>query len=51
MSFSGITFFTVAAGFHEMLLAVPLPDICNILGQTAINTMVWHAIGGTRSCW
>ena len=46
MSCSGITFFTVAAGFHEMLLAVPSPDIRSIFGQTAIDTMVWHAIGG-----
>ena len=43
---SGITFFTVAAGFYEMLLAVPLPGIRSILGQTAIDTMLWHAIGG-----
>ena len=37
MSCSGITFFTVAAGFHEMLLAVPLPDIRSILDQTAVT--------------
>ena len=43
---SGISFFTVAAGFYEMLLAVPLPGIRSILGQTAIDTMLWHAIGG-----
>ena len=43
---SGITFFTVAAGFYEMLLAVPLPGIRSIIGQTAIDTMLWHAIGG-----
>ena len=43
---SGITFFTVAAGFYEMLLAVPLPGIRSILGQTASDTMLWHAIGG-----
>ena len=43
---SGISFFTVAAGFYEMLLAVPLPGIRNIFGQTAIDTMLWHAIGG-----
>ena len=41
-----ITFFTVAAGVYEMLLAVPLPGIRSILGQTAIATMLWHAIGG-----
>ena len=44
---SVITFFTVAAGFYEMLLAVPLPgEIRTIIGQNAINTMIWHAIGG-----
>lgn len=44
---SVITFFTVAAGFYEMLLAVPLPgDIRTVIGQNAINTMIWHAIGG-----
>jgi uncharacterized membrane protein len=41
-----ITFFTVAAGFYEMLLAVPLPGVKTILGQGAITTMLWHAIGG-----
>ncbi|WP_115017013.1 DUF2231 domain-containing protein [Synechococcus sp. UW140] len=43
---SVITFFTVAAGFFEMLLAVPLPGVKNVLGQNAIDTMLWHAIGG-----
>ena len=43
---SGISFFTVAAGFYEMLLAVPLPGVRSVLGQTAIDTMLWHAIGG-----
>ena len=44
---SVITFFTVAAGFYEMLLAVPLPgEIRIVIGQNAINTMIWHAIGG-----
>ena len=44
---SVITFFTVAAGFYEMLLAVPLPgEIRTIIGQNAITTMIWHAIGG-----
>ena len=41
-----ITFFTVAAGFYEMLLAVPLPGVTTMLGQGAIATMLWHAIGG-----
>ena len=41
-----ITFFTVAAGFYEMLLAVPLPGIKSVIGQNAISTMLWHAVGG-----
>ena len=43
---SVITFFTVAAGFYEMLLAVPLPGIRSLIGQNAISTMLWHGIGG-----
>jgi uncharacterized membrane protein len=43
---SVITFFTVAAGFYEMLLAVPLQGVRSIIGQNAIDTMLWHAIGG-----
>ncbi len=41
-----ITFFTVATGFFEMLLAVPIPGVKSIIGQGAITTMLWHAIGG-----
>ena len=41
-----ITFFKVAAGFYEMLLAVPLPGVKTMLGQGAITTMLWHAVGG-----
>ena len=43
---SFITFFTVATGFFEMLLAVPIPEVKSILGQSAISTMLWHAVGG-----
>tara|TARA_Y100001968_G_C19218112_1_gene648249 strand:+ start:39 stop:449 length:411 start_codon:yes stop_codon:yes gene_type:complete len=43
---SFITFFTVASGFLEMLLAVPIPGTKSILGQGAITTMLWHALGG-----
>ena len=43
---SFITFFTVASGFFEMLLAIPIPDTKSIIGQGAITTMLWHAIGG-----
>ena len=43
---SFITFFTVASGFFEMLLAVPIPGAKSLLGQDAITTMIWHGIGG-----
>ena len=41
-----ITFFTVATGFFEMLLAVPIPGTKSIIGQSAITTMLWHGVGG-----
>ncbi|MCU0565978.1 MAG: DUF2231 domain-containing protein [Oculatellaceae cyanobacterium Prado106] len=41
-----ITFFTVAAGFFEMLLAVPLADVKSAWGFHALETMIWHGIGG-----
>ncbi|MGG6263730.1 DUF2231 domain-containing protein [Leptolyngbya sp. AN03gr2] len=41
-----ITFFTVASGFYEMLLADPIPEIKSIWGLQALPTMVWHGIGG-----
>jgi uncharacterized membrane protein len=41
-----VTFFTVAAGFYEMLLAVPLPDTTSALGLDALSTMLWHGVGG-----
>ena len=43
---SFITFFTVATGFFEMLLAVPIGGIKSIIGQSAITTMLWHGVGG-----
>jgi len=43
---SFITFFTVATGFFEMLLAVPIEGVKSILGQGAITTMLWHGVGG-----
>ena len=43
---SFITFFTVATGFFEMLLAVPIEGVKSILGQEAIVTMIWHGVGG-----
>tara|TARA_Y100001968_G_C19402558_1_gene741824 strand:- start:817 stop:1482 length:666 start_codon:yes stop_codon:yes gene_type:complete len=43
---SFITFFTVGSGFFEMILAVPIPETKSIIGQGAITTMLWHALGG-----
>ena len=43
---SFITFFTVATGFFEMLLAVPIGGIKSVIGQSAITTMLWHGVGG-----
>ena len=43
---SFITFFTVATGFFEMLLAVPVEGVKSIIGQEAITTMIWHGVGG-----
>ena len=41
-----VTFFTVATGFFEMLLAVPIGGIKSVIGQSAITTMLWHGVGG-----
>lgn len=41
-----ITFFTVAAGFYEMLLAAPPQDMLSPWGLSARDTMVWHGVGG-----
>ena len=41
-----VTFFTVAAGFYEMLLAVPLPDVTSTFGLESMVTMLWHGVGG-----
>ena len=43
---SFITFFTVASGFYEMLLAVPIKGTVSVIGQGALETMLWHAVGG-----
>ena len=40
------TFFTVAAGFFEMLLAVPLPGVTSTIGLQSMETMLWHGVGG-----
>jgi uncharacterized membrane protein len=41
-----VTFFTVAAGFYEMLLAVPLPGVTSTFGLESMVTMIWHGVGG-----
>lgn len=41
-----VTFFTVAAGFFEMLLAVPLPGVTSTIGLQSMETMLWHGVGG-----
>ncbi|MBH8553673.1 DUF2231 domain-containing protein [Nostocaceae cyanobacterium CENA357] len=41
-----ITFFTVAAGFYEMLLATPSADVKSAWGMQAMETMLWHGVGG-----
>jgi uncharacterized membrane protein len=41
-----ITFFTVAAGFYEILLAEPLADVTSAWGLQAMETMLWHGVGG-----
>jgi uncharacterized membrane protein len=41
-----ITFFTVAAGFYEMMLATPPADVKSAWGLQAMETMLWHGVGG-----
>ncbi|MEH2422535.1 MAG: DUF2231 domain-containing protein [Nostoc sp.] len=41
-----ITFFTVGAGFYEMLLATPPADTKSAWGLQAMETMLWHGVGG-----
>ena len=41
-----ITFFTVAAGFYEIILAEPPMDAVSPWGLGAMDTMVWHGVGG-----
>jgi uncharacterized membrane protein len=43
---SVITFFTVAAGFYEMMLATPSADVKSAWGLGAMETMLWHGVGG-----
>lgn len=41
-----ITFFTVASGLYEILLAKPLTDVTSAWGLQAMETMLWHGVGG-----
>jgi len=41
-----VTFFTVAAGFYEMLTAVPLPGVTSTFGLGSMSTMLLHGVGG-----
>ena len=41
-----ITFFTVAAGFFEMMLARPDPEVTSAWGLMAMKTLLWHGVGG-----
>jgi uncharacterized membrane protein len=43
---SAVSFVTVAAGFYEMLLAVPLPGVTSSIGLQSMATMLWHGVGG-----
>ena len=41
-----ISFFTVAAGSYEMLLAKPLLGVRSDFGLDGLTTMLWHGVGG-----
>jgi uncharacterized membrane protein len=41
-----VSFFTVAAGFFEMLLAVPIKGVTSSIGLQSMETMLWHGVGG-----
>jgi uncharacterized membrane protein len=41
-----VTFFTVAAGFYEMMLATPDVTRKSAWGLGALETMIWHGVGG-----
>lgn len=41
-----ITFFTVGAGFYEIMLADPPADLVSAWGFNAMETMLWHGVGG-----
>jgi uncharacterized membrane protein len=41
-----ISFFTVGAGFYEIMLATPPTDVKSAWGLTAMPTMLLHGVGG-----
>lgn len=41
-----ITFFTVAAGFYEIMLADPPAEVKSAWGLQAMETLLWHGVGG-----
>jgi uncharacterized membrane protein len=41
-----ITFFTVGFGFYEILLASPDESVKSAWGLEAMETMLWHGVGG-----
>ena len=41
-----VTFFTVAAGFYEMLLAQPLAGVTSSIGLQSMETLLIHGVGG-----
>ena len=41
-----ITFFTVAAGFYEIMLVDSPPAIKSVWNLGAMDTMLWHGVGG-----
>lgn len=41
-----ISFFTVTAGFYEIMLANPPSNMKSAWGLQAMETMLWHGVGG-----
>lgn len=41
-----VSFFTVAAGFYEMLLAQPLEGVTSSIGLQSMETLLIHGVGG-----
>ncbi|MDJ0705060.1 MAG: DUF2231 domain-containing protein [Leptolyngbyaceae cyanobacterium MO_188.B28] len=41
-----VTFFTVAAGFYEIMLVDPPSEVKSVWGLQAMETMLWHGVGG-----